>query len=67
LWLNRNFEETVILLDQAITLKPEASDPYFWKGMAYASLMQDEMAMAAIERSLDLLSSAKTSKYMLVS
>jgi hypothetical protein len=44
-----------------------SEDPYFWKGMAYASLMQDEMAMAAIERSLDLLSSAKTSKYMLVS
>ena len=54
LWLNRNFEETLTLLDQAITLKPEASDPYFWKGMAYASLMQNEMAMAAIERSLDL-------------
>jgi tetratricopeptide (TPR) repeat protein len=54
LWLNRNFEETLTLLDQAITLRPEASDPYFWKGMAYASLMQDEAAIAAVEQSLEL-------------
>jgi tetratricopeptide (TPR) repeat protein len=54
LWMNRNFEETLTLLDQAITLKPEASDPYFWKGMAYTSLMQDEAAIAAVEQSLEL-------------
>jgi len=54
LWLNRNFEETLTLLDQAITLKPEASDPYFWKGMAYVSLAQDPAAIAAIEQSLEL-------------
>jgi tetratricopeptide (TPR) repeat protein len=54
LWLNRNFEETLTLLDQAITLKPEASDPYFWKGMANASLARDSTAIAAIEQSLEL-------------
>jgi len=54
LWMNRNFEETLTLLDQAITLKPEASDPYFWKGMAYTSLMQDEAAIVAVEQSLEL-------------
>jgi hypothetical protein len=52
--LKRNFEETLTLLGQAIKLKPDAPDPYFWKGMAYASLMQDELAMGAIEQSLDL-------------
>ena len=54
LWLNRVFHETLTLLDQAIALKSEASDPYFWKGMAYASLMQDEDAMTAIEKALEL-------------
>jgi tetratricopeptide (TPR) repeat protein len=54
LWLNNDYEETLTLLDQAVALKSEASDPYFWKGMAYASLMQDEAAIAAVEQSLEL-------------
>ena len=54
LWLGKHFEEALKLLDQAIVLKPEAWDPYFWKGMVYALLRQDEKAMAAIEKSLEL-------------
>jgi tetratricopeptide (TPR) repeat protein len=54
LWLTRHFEEALLVLDQAILLKPAAWDSYFWKGMAYASLMQDEAAIEAIEQSLEL-------------
>jgi tetratricopeptide (TPR) repeat protein len=54
LWLREHFEETLTLLDQFITLKPGVSDPYFWKGMAYASLGREEEAIAAVERSLEL-------------
>jgi tetratricopeptide (TPR) repeat protein len=53
LWLRKHFEEAVTLLDQAITLKPGVYDPYFWKGMAYASLGQEEEAMEAIEKALE--------------
>ena len=54
LWLSRHYEEALILLDQAIELQPKISDPYFWKGMVYASLKQDASAMAVIEQSLEL-------------
>ena len=54
LWLSRYFKEALTLLDQAIPIKPYVSDPYFWKGMAYASLAQDAAAIAAIEQSLEL-------------
>ena len=35
-------------------MTPEDWDAYFWKGMACASIGQDEEAIAAIERSLTL-------------
>ena len=54
MWLLRNFEEAQLVLEQPIQLTPGASDPYFWKGMAYASLGHDEDAIAAIEHSLEL-------------
>jgi tetratricopeptide (TPR) repeat protein len=56
LWLSRHFEEAILLLDQAHLLRPAAWawDPYFWKGMAYASLGREEVAIAAVERSLEL-------------
>ncbi len=54
LWLGRHFEEAPTLLNQAILIKPEAWDPYFWKGMVFASLLRDTEARAAIEKSLEL-------------
>ncbi len=54
IWLRRNFDEALQELEQAIQMAPENWDPYFWKGMAYASLAQDSAAIAAIEQSLDL-------------
>jgi hypothetical protein len=54
LWLRGHFDESLILLDQAILLRPATWDLYFWKGMVYASLMQDEAATAAVEQSLEL-------------
>ncbi len=54
LWLNSDYEETLTLLDQAIPLQPHASDPYFWKGMTYASLGREEEAIASIEKALEL-------------
>ncbi|HEY6284926.1 MAG TPA: tetratricopeptide repeat protein, partial [Ktedonobacteraceae bacterium] len=54
LWLRKHFEDALTLLDQAILLKPGASDPYFWKGMAYAFLGREEKAIAAVEGSLEL-------------
>ena len=54
MWLLRNFEEALPLLEQPIQMTPEDWDAYFWKGMACASIGQDEEAIAAIERSLTL-------------
>ena len=53
-WLRRDFEEALQELEQAIQVAPEEWDAYFWKGMTYASLGQDEQAIAAIEQSLAL-------------
>jgi tetratricopeptide (TPR) repeat protein len=54
LWLSRHFEEALTLIHQANLIKPEIWDPYFWKGMVYASIMQDIEAKTAIEKSLEL-------------
>ena len=54
IWLRRNFDEALQELEQAIQIAPENWDPYFWKGMVYASLGQEEEAIAAVERSLEL-------------
>jgi tetratricopeptide (TPR) repeat protein len=53
-WLRRDFEEALQELEQAIQIAPEEWDAYFWKGMTYASLGQDEQAIAAVEQSLEL-------------
>ncbi len=54
MWLLRNFEEALQVLEQAIQMAPEDWDAYFWKGMTCASMGHDEDAIAAIERSLEL-------------
>ncbi len=54
MWLRRNFEEALQVLEQAIQMAPEDWDAYFWKGMICASMGQDEEAIAAIEQSLQL-------------
>ncbi len=54
MWLQRNFEEALQELEQAIQMAPEEWDAYFWKGMAYASLGRDEEATTAIEKALEL-------------
>ena len=54
MWVLRNFEEALPLLEQAIQMAPEEWDAYFWKGMTHASLGHSEDALAAIERSLEL-------------
>ncbi len=54
LWLSKNFEDSLVLLEHAISLKPEASDCYFWKGMTCASLGQYTAAVGAIEKALEL-------------
>jgi tetratricopeptide (TPR) repeat protein len=52
-WLRRNFEEALQELEQAIQIAPERWGSYFWKGMTYASLGQEEEAIAAVEQSLE--------------
>jgi tetratricopeptide (TPR) repeat protein len=52
MWLLRNFEEALQVLEQPIQMAPGDWDAYFWKGMAYASMGQEEEAIAAVERSL---------------
>lgn len=54
LLLSRYFEEALTLINQANIIRPDTWDPYFWKGMIYASIMQDTEAAAAMERSLEL-------------
>jgi len=54
MWLRRDFEEALQELEQAIQIAPEEWDPYFWKGMTYASLGGEEEAMSSIEKSLEL-------------
>jgi tetratricopeptide (TPR) repeat protein len=54
MWLRRDFEEALLVLEQAIQMAPEEFDPYFWKGMTCAYMGHDEEAIAAIERSLEL-------------
>jgi len=54
MWLQRNFDEALQELKQAIQMVPENWDPYFWKGMAYVSLGREEEAIVAVELSLEL-------------
>jgi tetratricopeptide (TPR) repeat protein len=54
LLLKGSFEKALVEIEQAILLQPEMHDAYFWKGMVCATLVQDEKAIAAIERALKL-------------
>ncbi len=53
-WLRGSFEQALAELDQALSIDPELEDTFFWKGIVYASLEQDEAAIAAIEKALEL-------------
>jgi tetratricopeptide (TPR) repeat protein len=53
-YLSGHFEEAMRAVEQAASLDPQWGDPYFWKGMVSASLGQEEEAMAAIARALEL-------------
>ncbi len=52
LWLRGDFERSLIEQEQAILLKPDDCDAYFWAGMACASLGRDQEAMGALEHAL---------------
>ncbi len=52
LWLRGDFERSLIEQEQAILLKPDDCDAYFWAGMACASLGRDQEAIGALEHSL---------------
>ena len=54
LWADKYLEQSRLVFEQAVTLKPDKSDAYFWKGIDCASLGRDEEAMAAIEKALEL-------------
>jgi len=56
MWLRQYYNEALALLEQAIQVgqKEWWRDSYFWKGMTYASLGQEEEAISSIKRSLEL-------------
>ena len=55
LLLRKNFGEALAELEQALLRKNNDTwEAYFWKGMTYAFLGQDEEATAAIEKALEL-------------
>jgi tetratricopeptide (TPR) repeat protein len=55
LLLRRHFKESLAELDQACLPKYNNEwEAYFWKGMAHAFLGQEEEAIAAVEKSLEL-------------
>jgi tetratricopeptide (TPR) repeat protein len=54
MWLRRNFDKALQEFERAIHIASENWDIHFWKGMAYISLDQEEEAMVAIERALEL-------------
>src|SRR6266853_3640136 len=54
LWIRESFGEAATELNRAIPLNPELEDIFFWKGMVHAYLGQDDEAIVAIEKSLEL-------------
>jgi tetratricopeptide (TPR) repeat protein len=54
LWGECSFEQALIQIEQAILLDPAIGEAYFWKGMICASLRQDEEAITAITKALEL-------------
>lgn len=53
MWFRKNYQESLIELEQAIQQASERWDPYFWKGMVCVSLEREEEAMEAIKKALD--------------
>ncbi len=54
LGLRGNFVQALAELERAISLEAQEWDAYFWKGMVHAALKQDEDAIAAIKKALNL-------------
>ena len=54
LWLRERQEEALVELEQALLLKPDSQDAYFWVGMACTSLGRDEEAKQALDHALAL-------------
>lgn len=54
LWFGKDYAGALVELEQAISLDPLGWDAYFWRGIAHASLSQNEDAIAAIKKSLEL-------------
>ena len=52
-FLRGNAAEALTELEIASVIEPDFEDTYFWKGIVYAYLEQDDEAIAAIERSLE--------------
>ncbi len=53
-WLQSNYEQALEELEQALSIEPESEDALFWKGIVFASLQEDNSAIAAVEKSLEL-------------
>lgn len=49
LWLQQNYQDALISIDQAIVIEPDNNDAHFWRGMALAALGRDEEARVAFE------------------
>ena len=54
LFLAQRFEPALVELEQAATTRLHDCDPYFWRGMAYAYLGNDEEARTAVDKALAL-------------
>ena len=55
LMIRESFEGAVAEINRAILLKPESEDAYFWFGFVHIFLGKDIEAIAAIEKSLELV------------
>ncbi len=53
-WLSKDYAGALVELERAISLDPLGWDAYFWRGVAHASLSQNEDTKVAIEKSLEL-------------
>ncbi len=52
--LEGNFEQASQDLEQACRIRTDAEDSFFWSGVAYAYLGQDDKATAVIKKALEL-------------
>jgi len=53
-WIQGNFGKALEELEHASKLNPDSEDALFWKGIVYASLQENNAAIADLEKSLEL-------------